>query len=238
MKLLILFLNIFLFSNILFSQEKLSISVNICPILTNRSLITSDDYVSEYVTTNEYINGRNSMDYSLFGLKTGLDINTFLNDIFGFYLGFGYIYQKISHSYQFTPIEYNMGGNVIVYRPEFQSYIASYQYLSIPVGIILNINTSKKFIFNIHFGAALDFLIHKQDMDTYTGIYTYTSNSFVTELNLGLNCAYRFNSRLDLLLKPNINYSISSNLVDYSVIYQHNYYFGVEVGLKYIIRSY
>lgn len=229
MKLLLLQIIFCLFSNFLYSQEKLSVSASINPIISNRNLLSLKNSVNRYETNDNYIKNRNAKDENLFGFKAEMCLNAYLNSRFGLYLGLGYTFQKIAHSFQFTP-------QSMYYIPDFVSNVAKYQYLSIPIGVLINIKKLDKFTFAFHCGLALDYLIDKKDMDTELGVYTYSCNRYVIDSNFGIYCNYSFSNHLELLLKPNFSYSLTPNIVDFSAISQHNYCLGLEVGIKYKIN--
>jgi len=241
-KLGIFILLIYSFSN-LYSQDKISVSFNFSPILSNRILNSSVDTLPLLQkNTNTYINGRNKVDRSLFGLKMGFNLYYDLNTRFSIYSGLNYIFQRISQS-TLLPIEYfSINGYQISYSSnKFYSLKNSeYYYLSVPIALKYNFLNQKLLILSITSGLSFDYLIHSKLIDsgnTYTFDGNLKINDVTSEFNIGLNCDYMINNNFDIFCKPNFNMFIIPNIVEYNKVRQYNYYCAFEIGIKYKINS-
>ena len=134
----------------------------------------------------------------------------------------------------------------ITYINSYYSYKVVNNFISIPIAFALKLFTIDKFALFADIGLSEDYLFSKKvpDFDFHlqgTNIYPdygITSyNKYSTESNLGLTVNYKFNEKMNIYLKPNFNYFITKNLVEYRSVRQNNYYFGLDLGIRVSING-
>jgi hypothetical protein len=227
----------------LYSQDRLSVSINVAPILSNRFLKSKKDSVNKFVSSNDYIKGRDNQDRALLGFKAGINLIYRTSSNISIYSGITYLHQRVSHSLILPITRFEtINGQLKLVMDKYGSYDANYNYLSIPVGVMIKVFNKDKFEIGFNGGLSFDYLISRKDINANVGVFpdqyeSYVVKNFCTELTLGLESNYLVNKRMIMFFRPNFNYFLSPNLTDYNAISQNNYYFGLDIGLRYKINA-
>jgi hypothetical protein len=227
--------------NNLFPQDRISISFNFSPIVSNRILKTNVDSIRQnHSSTDSFIKDRDEVDKSQSGLKTGFNIFYEFDNGLICYSGLSYVFQRIKQSTIFPSGNYIYGGSIIPNYGNGYSLNTEFHYLSVPIGIKLKILTKNRIDIGINSGISFDYLIHSKSIvykDPNTNVDNVKYNNFTSEMDIGFDCDYLINDRLSVFLRPNFNIFIFPNLKDFDIIRQYNYYYAFDFGIKYKINS-
>jgi len=227
----------------LLCQEKVSYSFQITPIISKSFLNSNKDSVIHLISSKDYIHNRYNLDIPLVGYKISLNINYKLNYRIEIYSGLNYTHQRITHSFVFPIAKYIVvDGQSYTVTGFYGTFYSSYHYISIPIGVQMNILKINKNSLSIGNSYSIDYLVGSKDIKPILSTPTYyeryfEAKNFCLAGNLGIQYEFLYNESVSLYIRPNFNLNLTPNLVDRDAINQFNYYIGIDFGIRFHLQK-